>query len=72
VVFDAGLRSRTEAAVSAVRAMLLSLRLPPAVNDARCPNCSLIESCLPAVVAGRHRLGALRALLYQPAEEAAS
>jgi CRISPR-associated exonuclease Cas4 len=76
VVFDDGLRSRTKAAVTAVRAMLVSLRLPPAVNDARCPNCSLVESCLPAVVAGRHRLGAVRAMLYQPvadvAEEAVS
>jgi CRISPR-associated exonuclease Cas4 len=51
--------------------MLRSGRLPPAVNDRRCPNCSLIESCLPGVVANAHRLGAFRALLYRPVEEPA-
>ena len=70
VALDAALRAETEAAIGAVRAMLRDGRLPPAVNDARCPNCSLIESCLPAVVASAHRLGAFRSLLYRPQEAA--
>ena len=69
VAFDAGLRDRTVRAIHEVRAMLRGGRLPPAVNDARCPNCSLIESCLPAVVGSPHRLGAFRALLYTPLGE---
>ena len=36
-------------ATDAVRAMLRSGRLPVAANDRRCPNCSLIQSCVPAV-----------------------
>jgi CRISPR-associated exonuclease Cas4 len=66
VAIDADLRARTEAAIRDVRAMLAAARLPPAVNDPRCPNCSLIESCLPAVVSNAHRLGAFRSLLYRP------
>jgi CRISPR-associated exonuclease Cas4 len=69
VVFDADLRERTERAIGEVRAMLRGGRLPAAVNDARCPNCSLIESCLPAVVGSPHRLGVFRALLYTPQGE---
>jgi CRISPR-associated exonuclease Cas4 len=69
VAFDAGLRARTEAAIRDVRAMLREQRLPPAVNDPRCPKCSLIESCLPGVVSNAHRVGAFRSLLYRPVEE---
>jgi CRISPR-associated exonuclease Cas4 len=69
VVFDDGLREHTERAVEEVRAMLRDGRLPPAVNDARCPNCSLIESCLPAVVGSPRRLRAFQALLYRPLGE---
>jgi CRISPR-associated exonuclease Cas4 len=72
VALDGELRERTEAAIRDVRSMLRSERLPPAVNDARCPNCSLIESCLPGVVANAHRLGAFRALLYTPVGEGTS
>jgi CRISPR-associated exonuclease Cas4 len=43
------LRRALAEAVAAVRAMLRTRKLPPAVNDARCDKCSLRESCLPGV-----------------------
>lgn len=51
VEFVPELRERVERAVADVREMLIRQNLPPAPNDARCPNCSLIQSCLPSVVA---------------------
>jgi CRISPR-associated exonuclease Cas4 len=71
VPIDSALRAQTERAIEDVRAMLRSGRLPPAVDDPRCPNCSLIESCLPGIVSNGRRVGAFRAFLYRPAEEAA-
>lgn len=47
-------RRQLAARVADVRAMLREARLPPPVNDGRCPRCSLIETCMPGVVA---RLG---------------
>jgi CRISPR-associated exonuclease Cas4 len=47
VVVSPDLRAEVEEAVVAVRAMIRSGRLPPAVNDERCPKCSLRDSCLP-------------------------
>jgi CRISPR-associated exonuclease Cas4 len=64
VNFTAALRARTEEAVVAVRAMLRTRDLPPPVNDARCDNCSLRESCLPGVVADAARLRAGRRALF--------
>ena len=49
IVFGAGEISAVEAAVTAIRAMLREERLPLAVNDARCPNCSLIDACAPGL-----------------------
>jgi len=51
VAFDAPLRTRVEDAVQSIRWMLETGTLPPAPNDARCRKCSLIDSCLPTVVA---------------------
>jgi len=65
VEFDAALRARTEATVAAVREMLRTQNLPQAPNDARCPRCSLINACLPGVVAERSRLGGLQGTLYR-------
>lgn len=66
VSFDAGLRSHTLALITAIREMLAGQILPPAVDDARCPNCSLINACLPGVVGQQRRLRTLQGLLYQP------
>jgi CRISPR-associated exonuclease Cas4 len=43
------LRERVAAATSAVRGLIEAGVVPPAVNDARCKNCSLIELCQPAL-----------------------
>lgn len=47
VRFDETLRRETLQTIAAVRALLCEGRMPPPVNDARCPNCSLVEVCLP-------------------------
>jgi CRISPR-associated exonuclease Cas4 len=39
IMLDEDLRRRTLAAVAAIRVILREQRLPPAPNDARCPNC---------------------------------
>jgi CRISPR-associated exonuclease Cas4 len=64
VAFDAGLRARTEDAIRQVRAMLRSRQLPPPVNDARCDNCSLRDSCMPGVVADAAGLRGVRRALF--------
>jgi CRISPR-associated exonuclease Cas4 len=48
--------------------MLASGVLPPAVNDARCKHCSLIDSCLPSVIGQAGRTRALQASLFLPSE----
>ena len=55
VAFTPELRRSVELAVAEIREMLDANRLPAPVADARCRNCSLIESCLPFVVADQHR-----------------
>lgn len=52
VEFTEALRERTLAAVGAIRSMLSSGILPPPVDDARCPNCSLVHACMPSVARG--------------------
>lgn len=68
VVFDDRLRSKTVAIIEAVRQMLESQHLPPARNDRRCPNCSLIEACLPGVVGEAARLRGLQGALFRPSQ----
>ena len=66
VEFDAGLRAATERAVEAVRTMLAAQRLPPAPNDARCPQCSLLNACLPHVVGEPARVRGIQGALFRP------
>jgi CRISPR-associated exonuclease Cas4 len=68
VAFDDTLRARVAEAVAAVRAMLAGETLPIAVNDARCPNCSLFDACLPSVVGQPARLRGFIGELFHPAE----
>lgn len=68
VEFTSALRGRVERAVIEVRQMLIEQRLPPAPNDDRCPKCSLIQSCLPSVVAESVRLRRLMKSLYVAAD----
>ena len=65
VRFDDRLRRLTLSAIEAVRAMLAAQQVPPPVNDARCPNCSLRDACLPQVVAQPARLRGLQGALYR-------
>lgn len=64
IVFDTQLRETVAQVAEAVRTMLKSMVLPPAVNDQRCEKCSLIESCLPSIVAKPGRLQSYRAGLF--------
>ncbi|MDZ4720327.1 MAG: CRISPR-associated protein Cas4 [Roseiflexaceae bacterium] len=66
VAFDQQLRTRTIEMIAAIRTMLINQTLPPAPNDARCPNCSLIHSCLPDVVAQHERLRMHQRALFRP------
>jgi CRISPR-associated exonuclease Cas4 len=67
VICDAALRQRVVETVVAIRQMLATGILPPAVNDARCQHCSLKESCLPGVVAEYWRLQSLQTTLFRVA-----
>ena len=66
VVFGPVLRSRTEDVIRGIRVMLERQEVPGAPNDARCPNCSLIQLCMPSVVGERARLRGLQAALFRP------
>jgi len=71
VVIGADLRTRVEAALFAVRAMIEGGAIPPPVNDARCLECSLRRVCQPDVIADRERLRSLATALYRPDHELA-
>ncbi len=47
VTFEVKLRDRTEESIVRVREMLARSEVPPPVADARCKNCSLIDTCMP-------------------------
>ena len=65
VVFDTKLRELVEKTVVAIREMFLSKTIPPPVNDARCKHCSLLDSCMPSVIAERKQFGRLKQSLFQ-------
>jgi CRISPR-associated exonuclease Cas4 len=71
VAITADLRAAVEQAVAAVRAMLRSGRLPPAVNDERCDKCSLRDSCLPGVTDRPDRAARAVRFLFVVRDEAA-
>lgn len=71
VLFTGSLRETTLRTVEQVRAMLRDKQLPPAPNDARCPNCSLIEVCMPKVLSEKGRVAYFLSNLYRPREEGA-
>lgn len=51
VRMDPDLRARTETVIEEIRAFFGSKTLPPAVDDARCPECQLLAHCMPGLVA---------------------
>ena len=71
VALDDELRQATRDAIVAVRALNNDAGpLPPAVNDKRCPKCSLLDACVPAtVVAARHDRLAANLFAPVPTEE---
>jgi CRISPR-associated exonuclease Cas4 len=66
ITFDASLRARTLELVRAIQAMLVAQQLPDAPNDKRCAHCSLLTSCMPAVVSNGARLRRMQRDLFQP------
>ena len=56
VEFTGGLRSRTKAAIDAIREQLLTGALPEAPNDERCKECQLLHHCLPGVSNSTHKI----------------
>ncbi len=70
VSIDADLRQRTLTAVAAVRDLLEQQRVPPPVNDSRCPDCSLINACIPGVVAETPRVRGYQGALFRPRGDA--
>ena len=67
VAFTPELRFSVEQAIIEVRRILASDTLPSAPADARCHNCSLIESCLPFVVSDRDGNRDYQRRLFTPA-----
>lgn len=55
VPFTDSLRLEVEHVAAAVHEMMAGSTIPPPVNDKRCRDCSLRESCLPNVVAAKGR-----------------
>jgi CRISPR-associated exonuclease Cas4 len=64
VQFTAEMRRQTLDMVAAIRALQREQRVPEAPNDERCPNCSLINVCMPFVVAESARLRGLQGALF--------
>jgi len=62
------LRQLVASTTLAIRMMLQSGKMPPAVNDGRCRECSLIDLCQPQMLAGKATRQALRAHLFSVEE----
>jgi CRISPR-associated exonuclease Cas4 len=67
VEFDEGLRLRTRGIIDEVRETQRTGILPPPVNDSRCPNCSLVEVCMPSAVVALQDM-AIEHDLFRPVE----
>lgn len=64
VEFNAALRERVYSTIDAIRRMLQESELPPPVNDKRCVNCSLADSCLPTAIARKSRIRSFQKALF--------
>jgi CRISPR-associated exonuclease Cas4 len=71
VAFTPEMHAEMEAIVAQIRWLRQEGRMPPAYNDARCPNCSLVDACVPAVIAAA-RLKWHQHKLYQAEEDSHS
>lgn len=69
VKLDERLRTRTAEAIEGVRVLLQRQVVPPPIADRRrCRRCSLLEACLPGLIADRRRVAGLGGALFRPAE----
>jgi CRISPR-associated exonuclease Cas4 len=57
-------------ATADIRKMIRGDRLPAAYDDARCPNCSLLDACLPKTANQPARIRAFHQELFNPVEPA--
>jgi CRISPR-associated exonuclease Cas4 len=55
IVFTEAMQRHLEEVATAVHEMIVKNHVPPPVNDKRCTECSLKESCLPHVVGDKTR-----------------
>ena len=55
IVFTEAMRAQLVEVAAAVHEMVAEQRVPPPVNDKRCMDCSLKESCMPQVVGEKER-----------------
>ncbi len=69
VHFTPALREKVAHTVTAIRHMLVTSLLPPAVNDARCTHCSLQDACLPSVLTAKTRQQDVRDTLFLTGQE---
>ena len=65
VAITSDLRQLVVKATLAIRDLIQSGHMPPAVNDARCRECALIDICQPHMLAGQEMRLALRAHLFR-------
>ena len=66
VAISQDIREQVIDAVTAIRTMINSSKLPPPVNDARCKECSLKEICQPQAVAQHAAQQSLLKILFDP------
>ncbi len=57
IVLTDALKAQVQEITEAVHRMIAENRIPPPANDERCRDCSLRETCMPAIVADRIRTG---------------
>lgn len=55
IVFTEDMRNRVQVVAAAVHRMITERSIPPPVNDKRCRDCSLKESCLPDAIHNKTR-----------------
>lgn len=66
IVFTTRDREAVAQATRDIRVMLAEQRLPDAVDDARCPNCSLVDACTPRIAAHPNVIRGFYAELFHP------
>ena len=69
VALSAPLRQRTIRVIEQTRALLAHQIVPPPTTDRRrCRRCSLLDVCMPEVIADRRHVGGLAGALFHPTD----